>query len=217
MKITNISLQTKNPDRVNVSVDGSFLFSLDIAQVGDLGLKVGKDYTESELAELMNESQFGKLYARSLEYSLMRPHSAREMKDYLWRKTRETAYRSRKSGEIKKKPGVSQEIADRVYTKLVEKGYIDDERFAVWWAESRNLVKGASSRKLRSELQAKGVAPGIIDTVLNDSERTDDQEIQKIIAKKRSKYPDEQKLMQYLARQGFSYDTISAALRRDID
>ena len=197
MKITNISLQTKNPDRVNISVDGSFLFSLDIAQVGDLGLKVGKDYTESELAELMNESQFGKLYARSLEYSLMRPHSAREMKDYLWRKTRETAYRSRKSGEIKKKPGVSQEIADRVYTKLVE--------------------KGASSRKLRSELQAKGVASGIIDTVLSDSERTDDQEIQKIIAKKRSKYPNEQKLMQYLARQGFSYDTISAALRRDID
>ena len=217
MKITNISLQAKNPDRVNISVDGSFLFSLDIAQVGDLGLKVGKDYTESELAELMNESQFGKLYARSLEYSLMRPHSAREMKDYLWRKTRETAYRSRKSGEIKKKPGVSQEIADRVYTKLVEKGYIDDERFAAWWAESRNLLKGASSRKLRSELQAKGVASGIIDTVLSDSERTDDQEIQKIITKKRSKYPDEQKLMQYLARQGFSYDTISAALRRDID
>jgi regulatory protein len=34
----------------------------------------------------------------------------------------------------------------------------------------------------------------------------------KIIAKKRSRYPDDKKLMQYLARQGFSYDDIKKAL-----
>ena len=33
-----------------------------------------------------------------------------------------------------------------------------------------------------------------------------------MIAKKRSKYPDEQKFMQYLARQGFGYDAIKSAL-----
>lgn len=217
MKITDISLQAKNPDRVNISVDGSFLFSLDLIQVGELGLKRGKEYTEAELAVLMDESQFGKLYGRALEYVLLRPHSAREMKDYLWRKTRETAYRSRKTGEIKKRPGVSQEIADRVFARLIEKGYIDDERFARWWAENRNVTKGASLRKLRSELQAKVISSAIIDATLSDAGRSDDEEIQKIIAKKRSKYPDDQKLMQYLARQGFSYETIASALRRDID
>lgn len=202
---------------MNISVDGSFLFSLDISQVGELGIKNGNEYTEEELASLMDESQFGKLYGRALEYSFLRPHSAREMRDYLWKKTRETAYRSRKTGEIKKRPGVNQEIADRVYARLEEKGHIDDERFAKWWVENRNLSKGASKRKLRSELQAKGIPSSIIDATLNVSVRSDEDEIQKIIAKKRSKYTDDQKLMQYLARQGFSYDTITAALRREID
>lgn len=217
MKITDISLQVKNPDRVNISVDGSFLFSLDIVQVGELGLKVGKEYSEADLAVLLEESQFGKLYSRALEYSLMRPHSAREMRDYLWRKTRETAYRNRKTGEIKKRPGVSQEIADRVFDKLQAKGYIDDERFASWWVENRSLSKGASARKLRSELQGKGIANPVIDMTLGESERSDESEIQKIIAKKRAKYSDDQKLMVYLARQGFSYDTIKDALRGDVD
>lgn len=61
-------------------VDGVFRFSLDIFQVSDIGIKVGKEYTDDELAKLESESQFGKLYARTLEYCLMRPHSAREVR-----------------------------------------------------------------------------------------------------------------------------------------
>lgn len=215
MKITDISLQAKNPDRVNVSVDGSFLFSLDITQITELGIKKGQEYSQAELDALQEESQFGKLYARALEYTMLRPHSARELRDYLWRKTRETAYKSRKTGEIKKRPGVSQEIADRVFARLEEKGHVDDGRFARWWVESRNLGKGTSARKLRSELQAKGVAGSVVDQALGETERSDDEEIKKIIAKKRARYGDDQKLMQYLARQGFDYDTIKSALRVD--
>ena len=98
MKITDISLQAKNPDRVNVSVDGSFLFSLDITQITELGIKKGQEYSQAELDALQEESQFGKLYARALEYTMLRPHSARELRYYLWRKTRETAYKCRKTG-----------------------------------------------------------------------------------------------------------------------
>ncbi len=215
MKITNISQAVKNPDRVNVSVDGAFRFSLDISQVIDLGIKVGKEYSEDELTELETESQFGKLYGRALEYSLMRPHSKREVKDYLWRKTRETKYKSRRTGEIKSRPGVSQTVADRVLARLEEKGYIDDEKFARWWVESRNLTKGSSLRKLTSELQAKGVARNIIESVLEATDRSDSNELHKIITKKRHRYDDEQKLIAYLARQGFSYDDIKSALSSD--
>ncbi|HCR55918.1 TPA: recombination regulator RecX, partial [Candidatus Saccharibacteria bacterium] len=42
MKITDISLQAKNKDRVNVSVDGTYAFSLDVYQVGELGVRVGR-------------------------------------------------------------------------------------------------------------------------------------------------------------------------------
>lgn len=216
MKITSISAQAKNTDRVNVSVDGKYRFSLDISQVIDLGIKVGKEYSEEELAAFEDESQFGKLYARALEYCLMRPHSLREVRDYLWRKTRTTKYKSR-SGDLKERPGVSQVIAERVLSRLVEKGYVDDEKFARWWIENRNLKKGTSRRKLAAELSAKGVDKSIVDAQLDESSRTDDDELQKIITKKQSRYEDPQKFMQYLARQGFSYDSIKAALASQED
>lgn len=215
MKITALTAQQRDPNRINVMVDGKYRFSLDISQVVSLGVKVGREYTDAELSEIEGESQFGKLYARALEYCLMRPHSKREVRDYLWRKTRETRYKSRKTGEIKLRDGVSPELTDRVYEKLIEKGYLDDEKFARYWVENRNLTKGASKRKLSSELAAKGVERGVIEQLLAESSRTDEGELQKIIAKKRAKYSDEQKLMQYLARQGFGYDDIKRALSDD--
>lgn len=212
MKITTIAQQAKNKNRVNVSVDGTYRFSLDIFQLSDLGIRVGQEYSEKELVELETESQFGKLYARALEYCLMRPHSVREVRDYLWRKTRTTKYKDRKSGEIKVRAGVSDDVASRVLERLQEKGYVDDEQFARWWVTNRNLTKGASKRKLSSELAAKGVGRDIVEQTLADSDRNDRAELQKIIEKKQSKYPDRKKLLAYLLRQGFSYQDVTGAM-----
>jgi len=210
MKITGITAQTKNNNRVNVMVDGTFRFSLDIFQVSDLGIRIGKDYTEQELRELETESQFGKLYGRALEYCLMRPHSAKEVRDYLYRKTRDTRT---KTGDIKK--GIPVEVTTRVFERLAEKGYIDDEKFARYWVENRSMTKGASRRKLVAELRTKGIESSVVERLWGDSERNDEDELQKVIAKKRNRYPDDQKFMQYLARQGFSYDDIKQALAND--
>jgi regulatory protein len=212
MKITGISIQKKDKNRINVMVDGKYRFSLDVFQLVDLGIKVGTEYTDEELTNLEQESQFGKVYGRALEYSLMRPHSAREVRDYLYRKTRQTRT---KTGEMR--PGVPTEVTTRVFDRLVEKGYVDDEKFARYWVENRSLRKGASKRKLSSELSAKGVERSIIERLLSETERTDESELQKIIEKKRSKYPDDQKFMMYLARQGFSYDDIKSALAVDTE
>jgi len=210
MKITAITAQKKNQNRVNVMVDGVYRFSLDIFQVGDLGVRVGKEYTEQELKDLESESQFGKTYARALEYCLMRPHSAKEVRDYLYRKTRDTRT---KTGDVKK--GVPTEVTSRVFNRLVEKGYVNDENFTRYWVENRNVVKGASQRKLTAELRAKGVEQSMIERHLRDSSRSDDDELAKVIAKKQTRYPDEQKFIQYLMRQGFRYDDIKEALGSD--
>lgn len=207
-RITALKTQLRDKDRVNVFVDGKYSFSLDITQVAELGIKTGAEYTAEELAELENESQFGKLYTRSLEYVLIRPRSQRELRDYLYRKTRDTRT---KMGTIKK--GVSIELTERVFNRLLEKGYLDDEKFARFWVENRNTRKGSSLRKLQSELMAKGVERSIIERALEESDRSDIDELQKIILKKASRYSDEQKLMAYLVRQGFSYDDVKQALR----
>lgn len=207
MKITSISAQKRDKDRINVFVDGKYRFSLGIFQLGDLGIKIGQEYSEDELVAIEEESSFGKLYMRALEYCLMRPHSQRELKDYLYRKTRDTRT---KEGGIRK--GVSVALTERVFDRLLEKGYINDEKFAAYWIENRNLRKGSSKRKLSAELSSKGVDRSITERLLGETERDDVTELQKIIDKKRRRYDDTQKFMSYLARQGFSYDDIKAAL-----
>ena len=142
----------------------------------------------------------------------MRPHSAKEVRDYLWRKTQTTRYRSRRTGEIKERAGVSQALADRVLDRLVEKRYVDDEAFTRYWVENRNLTKGSSLQKLRAELRAKGVSLEIINQNIDDSTRNDQDELRKIIAKKQNRYPDRAKFIHYLARQGFMYDDIMSML-----
>lgn len=212
MQITAITAQQKDKNRINVFVDGKYRFSLDIFQVVDLGIKVGAEYSDDELTALEQESQFGKLYMRALEYTMMRPHSAKEVRDYLYRKTRDTRTQT---GAVKK--GVPPEVTTRVFDRLTEKGYIDDEKFARYWIENRNLKKGASQRKLSAELTAKGVERSIIERLLSDSERTDDDELQKVIAKKRARYSDDTKFAQYLLRQGFRYEDIKEALNTSED
>jgi regulatory protein len=212
MIITGLSSQQKNSDRINVMVDGAYRFSLDIFQVADLGIRIGKEYSEEELVQLEEESQFGKLYARALEYCLMRPHSSREVRDYLYRKTRTTKVKNRKTGELRERAGVSQPIAERVYERLIEKGYLSDEKFARFWVENRNLQKGMSRRKLSAELMSKGVGREIIEATLAEYGRDDEDELAKTIAKKARRYSDKQKFMAYLVGQGYSYDDVKTAL-----
>lgn len=208
MKITALKAQLRDKDRVNVFVDGKYRFSLDISQVADLGVRNGAEYTEAELVELENESKFGKVYVRTLEYVLVRPRSEREVLDYLYRKTRDTRT---KEGAIKK--GVSKEVTERVFNRLMEKGHLDDLRFARFWLENRNVRKGSSLRKMQAELQAKGVDKALIDEALKGTDRIDIEELRKVVAKKAYRYSDSQKLIAYLMRQGFRYDDITSVLK----
>lgn len=208
LRITALKIQARDKNRVNVFVDGRYRFSLDISQVAELGIKTGNEYDEADLVNLENESQFGKLYTRTLEYVLIRPRSQREVRDYLYRKTRDSRT---KTGDIKR--GISAELTERVFQRLEQKSYIDDEKFARFWLENRNVRKGSSLRKLQAELSAKGVSREIISQLLEQTDRSDSDEIKKILAKKAKRYDSEEKLIAYLARQGFRYDDIVNAIR----
>ena len=188
---------------------------MDIFQLTQLNVKIGAKFSEDEILNLEQQSEFGKLYALGLNYCLMRPHSEKEIRDYLWKKTLNRKLRNKKTGEFYEKKGVSKVSAEQALQRLIEKGYVDDFKFAKFWIENRNQRKGSSIKKLKSELFSKGVSDEIIEQILASSKRNDSEEIQKIIAKKAKKYADEKKLVAYLARQGFSYDEIKRALSKD--
>lgn len=213
--ITDIKQSVNNANRANIYVNDKYRFSLDIFQLTDLGVKVGSIFDESEILHLEQQSEFGKLYALALNYCLMRPHSEREIRDYLMKKTLDKTLKNRKTGEFYKKSGVSKLSVEQVLARLHEKNYIDDEKFARFWVENRNQRKGSSLKKLRAELSQKGVSKVIQDEIFAESDRNDAGEIQKIIDKKAKRYSDKQKLIAYLARQGFSFDEINRAINRE--
>ena len=228
LKITDIKQAVRNENRVNIYVNGKYAFSLDVAQVIDMGVKIGRVISEEELADYKKASEFGKAYQRALEWVLMRPRSVRELKDYLkrreiqgeakerkkdWERDREIAdliargenvdaKRLEKRAE-RTKNRVRYDFKDLILERLVERGYVDDTKFARYYVENRFVKKGVSHKRLKMELMKKGISQEIIDEVLG--ERNDEEEILKIIAKKRAKYTDD-KLVTYLCRQGFSYD-----------
>lgn len=211
-RVSDIREAVRDKNRVNIYIDDKFFCSLDIAQVVDLRIKIGRELSDDELEELKRASDFSKFYNRALEYALMRPHSSKEVRDYLKRKTldRKVRVKNQKTGEYKivLKQGYDQSLVEPVYQRLEERGYIDDRRFAETWVENRNITKGSSLKKLRQELSQKGIPQCIIEEVLAETDRDDVAELRKIIARKAKKYPDEQKLIQYLMRQGFNYSDI---------
>lgn len=197
MRITAIKAQIKNTERVSVYLDGKYSFSLTQSQLLEHKLHSGMELSEADLEKLQKASDYGKLLERVLNYVMIRPRSIREVRDYLWRK--------------KADPDIGESIIQR----LEVRGYLGDAAFAKSWVRSRQLTKPISKRRLQAELIQKGVASELIEQAISGNNEYDELEaLREIITKKRkqSRYQDEQKLMQYLARQGFSYDVIKSTL-----
>lgn len=198
MKITKISPAVKTAGRYNIFVDGVYSFSLEETQLLASRLKTGAEISEDDLKELKNDSEFGKAYARALDLILRRPRSRYEILQYTKRKK------------------WSEEISDKVIEKLENKNYINDMKFAEFWVQARKNSKPISQRKLRAELLQKRVDQKLIDeTLLQYSDEDQNQALIKLINKKQKNYKDEQKLIAYLARQGFGYDDIKKAIAKE--
>lgn len=214
-RVTKLTPGVRDPNRVNVFLDGRFAFSLDVAQVVELGVKVDQELSPERLKELRDASEFGKLYQRTLEWVLTRPHSVRETRDYLRRRQikRHQLNRQREREEKKPLAELRDDMMELVVERLITKGYLNDEKFAAYYIENRYVRRGISHKRLRMELQKKGVDTDIVNRLLNQEARDEDEEIMKMIAKKRKKY-DDYKLVNYLVRQGFGFQMAKEAVEK---
>lgn len=196
MKITDIKQQVKRQDRYSIFIDGKYSFSLSEGELLTKGLKTGLEFNAQELDALKDDAVIDKGVYRVLNLLSRRPRSRWEMEDYLKRKDY--------------KPSETEKIMKSIEAK----GYIDDLDFSKRWIENRRLLKSSSKRKLYMELRQKRIDENIIAQAL-EADLTDEREVlSDLIAKKRgqSRYRDDQKLIEYLARQGFSYSDIKEAM-----
>jgi len=197
MRITAITQQVKRPGRYSVFVDGVFAFGLSEAALLESGLASGQELNAAQLRQLKKAANLDKLYGNALRYAALRPRSEGELQAYFRRKQ------------------VDEPAAKQVTERLKKLGFVNDIAFARSWVASRRALRAVSQRRLRLELQQKHISGEIIDSVLAEDETDDRTILTKLIAKKRMRYPDPQKLMAYLGRQGFSFDDIKAALQSE--
>lgn len=209
-QVTGIKPQ-KKAGRYNVYLDGQFALGLDELTLAQKGVHLGQEIGKTELVQLKNEGERGKLYDKVLGFLAVRPRSEKEIRDYLREKISKFQIPN---------SNLSARVED-IVTRLKKSSLVDDEKFAKWWVEQRQGSRKPKGRwVIRNELQRKGVSSEIIDEVLSRSAVVDEGELAERAAAKKAKtykkYPARefrQKMTQYLLRQGFAWPVIKEVLK----
>ncbi len=196
MKITSIQSQVKQAGRYSIFVEGKYAFSLSADALLEAHLANGQELTAADVEQYKRLSSEDKAYNLTLAYVARRMRSEGELMDYFRRK------------------GYAPELSAGIMEKLRRLGFVDDAEFARRWVENRRNLHASSTKKLRLELRQKKVADSVIRQVLAEDETDERQLLRELVEKKRkmSRYQDDQKLMAYLARQGFNYDDMKSAI-----
>lgn len=110
----------------------------------------------------------------------------------------------------------SPERLERVLDQLVERGYQSDQRCAEMLVRHRSL-QGWGPRKIRQDLQQKGIASELCSQVLEAAEvdwfaLALEQAHKKYGTTRAADYKERAKRTRFLVGRGFSYDEVSYAL-----
>jgi len=192
--ISAIESQQKDPQRVNIYLDGKFAFGLALITAG--WLKVGQELSEEKIASLQAEDANEMAYQKALHYLSYRPRSLMEVRQNLLKRN------------------IPATIVEATLKRLEAARLVNDQEFARAWIENRNTFRPRSRMALRAELRRKGISDEVAEPVLE--EEVDDQALAFAAARKYAPrlrdltwFEFRQKLSGFLARRGFSYTTLS--------
>ena len=197
-KITALIVQKRNPNRVNIYLDGEYAFG--VARIVAAWLKVGTELDEKKIEQLQAEDA----KERALQQALL----------FL-------SYRARSESEIRQnliKHEIPESVIDLTLQKLRQDGLANDNEFAQTWVENRSTFRPRSRRMLAMELRQKGLDDESMQSALKN---VDDEPLAYEAAKKRAtRYKDlewsefRKKLSEFLARRGFPYAVIAPVVTR---
>lgn len=190
-QITRLVAGKKNPNRVNLYIDGKFALALSLDEVVKNGLKKGLELTADQLELLKKNDDLNWAYAKILNYLSYRPHSEFEVR-----------------ARLKKYDVTEVASIDWIINKLKDHNYLSDLDFAKWFVESRTVNRPRSRSHLSAELHAKGIDSSVISQALVGLDETGPLET--LIKKKSTLSRD--KLLAFLLRRGFKYALVQAKL-----
>jgi len=197
-KITALRLQKKNRQRVSVFLDGKYAFGLRASVAA--ALKVGQTLSPEEIDQLQRRDAVEVAHDQALNFLSYRPRSRTEVEAYL------------------KRRNVPLITIQAVVDRLVRAGLVDDEAFAQYWVENRELFRPRGTRSLRFELRQKGVPDAVIDQAVEGIDEADSAYRAARERARRLRELDYQvfrrRLGGFLQRRGFDYDVVKETVNR---
>ncbi len=197
-KITALVVQKRNPNRVNVHLDGEYAFGL--ARIVAAWLRVGSELDEEKIKQLQVEDA----RERAIQQALL----------FL-------SYRARSESEIQqnlRKHEIPEEVIEQTLERLRQDGLANDNQFAQTWVENRSAFRPRSRRMMAMELRQKGLDDEAVSSAI---EGVDDEALAYEAAQKRAtrfkslEWSEfRKKLSEFLARRGFSYSVVAPVVTR---
>ncbi len=206
-QITALQPQARDPDRVNVYIDGEFAIGLHQDVVLQAGLAVGEEVDTAALAEIVAAEERQAATAAALNFLAYRPRSEGEVRSRL------------------RRGGYPDDVVEHVLDQVRAWRYVDDEDFARRWVENRGTHRPRGARLLVQELRTKGVDPTVASEAIAGAELDEAADALELARQRSSRLTGldpavrDRRLGAFLARRGYGFDIIRttlATLREEI-
>lgn len=205
--VSLVQAQKKNPARCSVFVNDEFAFGCSMDVVLRFGITKGKTLTEQEIERVLAEEDVMRLKQTALRYATYKSRTAQEVR----RKMLEKEF--------------APEEAEYAVQFLEEFGYVNDAAYTRSFIKEWQERKPSGMERLRQELLKRGISKFDVEDAFAEifpKETAKDAMLENALAaaeKKlrtlRGRPPEkqEQALIGYLQRQGFSWDIIKQTLK----
>jgi regulatory protein len=199
--ITAIERQKRDNTRFSVFIDGVFRLGLSGEEIANNKLAVGDNIGEDALAALSGAAEYGKAKNAALNYLGARARSRKEVYDKLTEK------------------GFGDDAARRAAAGLEDCGIINDAEYARLYIESVSKRYGAA--RIKETLKRRGVSESDISAAFAGTERGGEavpeiDAAEAAVLKRFGGIPEDfaerRRALGFLARRGFSRETISRVL-----
>jgi len=196
--VTAMKVQKRNPQRVNIYLDGEYAFGL--ARITAGWLQIGQELSDEKIAQLKAQDSHEAAYQMALGFLDYRPRSGAEVRKNL------------------EKHGYETEVIEQVLERLRHASLVNDDQFAQTWVDNRSEFRPRGRRLLSMELRQKGLDDETIESAISglDEEELATQAARKYQRKLQGLPKPEfrRKLAGFLARRGFGYAVIEPVMER---
>jgi regulatory protein len=197
--ITAITVQKRNPQRVNIDLDDEFAFGL--SRIVAAWLHVSRTLSDQDIAQLQAKETQEVAFQNALRFIGYRPRTTAEIVSKLAKK------------------GFADIVIQETIERLSANGLLDDATFARTWVENQSTFRPRGQRALAFELRRKGVTDEVIALALEETPGEEElayqagtRQAHKLDNLERNEF--RMKLSAFLARRGFSYGTIAPVVSR---